>query len=63
MKTLAEELREEEEAARRRFIHHTRPKRPLTLDEAIKLHRALINSSDHDYDITTTPPEAEDGLS
>jgi len=36
-KTLADELREEEQRARRRFIHATRPKRPLTLDEAREL--------------------------
>lgn len=36
-KTLAEELAAEEELARRRFVHHTRPKGPLSLDEARKL--------------------------
>jgi hypothetical protein len=36
-KTLAESLKEEEEALRRRFIHHTRPKGPLSLKEAMEL--------------------------
>lgn len=46
MKTLAQELAEENEALRRRFIHHTRPKRPLTLDEARALQMAVIDSSE-----------------
>lgn len=33
-KTLADAFREEEELARRRFVHHTRPKGPMSLDEA-----------------------------
>jgi hypothetical protein len=33
--TLADALREDEEALRRRFVFHTRKKGPLTLDEAI----------------------------
>ncbi len=36
-KTLAESLKEEEEALRRRFVHHTRPKRPLSLEETMEL--------------------------
>jgi hypothetical protein len=36
-KTLADAIREEEERARRRFVHHTRPKGPLSLQEAIEL--------------------------
>lgn len=36
-KTLADDLRAEEQRARRRFIHATRPRRPLTMDEAREL--------------------------
>ena len=49
-KTLADELAQENELLRRRLIHHTRPKRPLTMDEAQKLHEAMIDSSTHVYD-------------
>ena len=35
--TLADDIRQEEESLRRRFIHHTRPKGPLSLKEAIEL--------------------------
>jgi hypothetical protein len=49
-KTLAEELAHENELLRRRFVHHTRPMRPLTMDEARKLHEAVIDSSKHAYD-------------
>ncbi len=38
--TLAEELKEEDGRLQRRIVHATRPKRPLTLDEAIGLHKA-----------------------
>ena len=51
MKTLAEELREEGELLRRRVVHATRPKRPLTMDEARKLHEAMIDSSEFQYTI------------
>lgn len=37
--TLADALRREEEALHRRFVWHTRPKRPLSLDEAIALSK------------------------
>jgi hypothetical protein len=40
-KTLAEEMREEAERLRRRFVEFTRPKRPLTMDEARRLHKAI----------------------
>lgn len=40
-KTLAEDLREEAEQLRRRFVHHTRPKRPLTMNEARALCEAM----------------------
>jgi hypothetical protein len=35
--TLAEALRQEEDQLRRRWIHHTRPQRPLNLQEAMEL--------------------------
>jgi hypothetical protein len=37
MKTFAEELRGEQASLARRFIHHTRPKGPLSLKEAMEL--------------------------
>jgi hypothetical protein len=40
-KTLAESLKEEQDALRRRFIHHTRPKRPLSMEEAAELARRM----------------------
>ncbi len=54
MKTLAEELAEENERLRRRMVHATRPKRPLTMDEARLLHEAMIGSSEFAY-----TPDAE----
>lgn len=36
-KTLAEELAHEEELGRRRFVHATRPKGPMSMDEAQRL--------------------------
>lgn len=36
-KTLAESLKEEDEALRRRFVHHTRQRHPLSLEEAMEL--------------------------
>ena len=41
MKTLADELKAEAEALRRRFVHHTRPKGPLSLKEAIELSKHM----------------------
>ena len=40
-KTLAESLKDEEEALRRRFVHHMRPKRPLSLEEALELAKRM----------------------
>lgn len=40
-KTLAEELAEEGERLRRRVVHATRPKRPMTMEEAIDLSRRM----------------------
>lgn len=40
-KTFAEYHREEEEALRRRFAHHTRPRRPLSMMEANDLCRRM----------------------
>lgn len=34
MKTLTEELKDEEELMRRRFVHATRPKGPMSMEEA-----------------------------
>lgn len=51
MKTLAQELADESERLRRRMVHATRPKRPMTLDEARRLHEAMIASSDLAYEI------------
>lgn len=45
-RTLAEELAAEEELARRRFVHHTRPNGPLSLDEARKLCERLEGTDD-----------------
>ena len=42
-KTLAQELREEDEALQRRFIHHTRPKGPLSMEEAQALCERMAN--------------------
>lgn len=39
--TLADALREEEELLRRRFVHATRPKGPLTMEQAIELCRRM----------------------
>lgn len=36
-RTLADYLRDEEELARRRFVHATRPKGPMSAEEAMKL--------------------------
>lgn len=41
MTTLAEALRAEEEALRRRFIWHTRPKGPLSLADVIAFAERL----------------------
>lgn len=40
-KTLAEALKEEDELLRRRIVHATRPKRPLSLEEAAELARRI----------------------
>lgn len=44
MKTLAEELKQEAERLRRRFIHAARPKRPLSFDEARALCARVANT-------------------
>lgn len=43
-KTLAESLAEEAELLRRRFVHHTRLKRPMTLEQATDLCRRMDGS-------------------
>lgn len=45
-KTLAEDLREEAEQLRRRFVHHTRPKGQLTLEQARKLAEEIAECPD-----------------
>jgi hypothetical protein len=50
-RTLAEELAAENELLRRRLVHFTRPRRQLTLEEARKLHEALIDSTTLAYEI------------
>jgi len=45
MRTLAEELKHEEELLRRRFVHHTRPKGPLSLKEAMELSERMQGKS------------------
>lgn len=37
MKTLAEDLADEAERHRRRFVHHTRKRGPMTMEEATAL--------------------------
>ena len=39
--TFAEALRREEDLHRRRFIHRTRPRRGLSMAEAIDMHCAI----------------------
>ena len=39
--SLANALKAEEEALRRRFVHHTRPKGPLSFEQAIALSQAM----------------------
>lgn len=39
--TLADDLAAEGEALRRRMVHATRPKRPLSLNDAIALHKRM----------------------
>jgi hypothetical protein len=48
MKTLAQELEEEQRRLSRRFIHATRPKRPLSLCEAIELSEKMQSEADYD---------------
>jgi len=40
-KTLAQELAEEAELLRRKAVHADRPRRPLSMDEAAKLHQKM----------------------
>jgi hypothetical protein len=64
-RTLADDLREEEELARRRFVHATRPKYPMSMEEAMKLHERMLgkqlvkadqpSSQTHAPDKTTYP--------
>lgn len=45
-KTFADELREENERLRRRFIYHTRPRRLLSIDEARELAERVADTSE-----------------
>lgn len=44
MKTLAEELADENDRLRRRVIHATRPKGPLSMDDAADLSRRMSDN-------------------
>ncbi len=44
--TFAEEMKREQDQLRRRFVHHTRPKGPLSLEEAIALSKRMEGSAD-----------------
>lgn len=46
MKTLADELADEAELARRRFIHATRPRGPLTMEQARALCERMEKKDD-----------------
>lgn len=46
--TLAEALRKENELLRRRFAHHTRPKGPLTLEQARELAERMSGGACED---------------
>lgn len=43
--SLADDLRAEAELARRRFVHATRPKGPMSVEEAIALHLRMEGNS------------------
>ena len=43
--SLAEDLHAEDEHLRRRMVHATRPKGPLSLDDAITLHKRMGGES------------------
>ena len=45
-RTLADELRAENARLQARFIHHTRPKRPLTFEEAAELARRVAGKDE-----------------
>lgn len=40
-RTLADDLKHEADLLRRRFVHHTRPKGPLTLEQARDLCKRM----------------------
>lgn len=44
-KTFAQEMREEEERLRRRVVHATRPRHPMSLDEAMELSARMAGTS------------------
>lgn len=45
-RSLADDLREEEKALTRRFIHHTRPKEPMSLKKAMELCQQMAEAAD-----------------
>lgn len=60
MKSLADELREENELMRRRFVHATRPKHPLNLQEAMELCQRMETSIDRATATIAKPAPAID---
>lgn len=46
-RTFAEEMKRDADLLRRRFVHATRPKGPLSLDEAIALSKRM-EGDDHE---------------
>lgn len=49
-RTLAEDLEVENELLRRRFVHATRPKGLLTLNQALELHERMENKMNENQD-------------
>lgn len=39
--TFAEDMKREADLLRRRFVHHTRPKGPMSMEEAMELCRRM----------------------
>ena len=44
--SLADALKADQELLRRRFVHHTRPKHPLSLREAMDLSRRMSGTDE-----------------
>lgn len=43
-----ESLNQEAEQLRRRFVHHTRPKGPLSMEQAVTLHERIEGKDSND---------------